>query len=518
MSNNSLTEKTEWWALEAHHKTLTHVKIADLFAQNHDRFSKFSRSLDGILLDYSKTCITDETLSLLIDLAQSCALEDWRDKMFSGAALNNSENRAVLHPALRGSARDDLEVDGENVNAFVAGTLSQIKALSEKMCRNKTFTDIVNIGVGGSDIGPHMVCKALLDSADGPRMHFVSNIDGTHLQQTLDQLDPQSTLFIISSKTFTTLETMVNAQSAKNWLGELPLSEHLIAVTENEHGAEKFGVSSEHIIPMRNWIGGRFSLWSGIGFSIALSIGYDGFEQLLAGAHAIDRHFQTAPLAKNIPVLMALIGIWHRNFCGYDAHAIIPYAQNLDLFPSFVQQLEMESNGKSVDRDGKYIDYQTSPIIFGGTGTDSQHAFFQMFHQGTTIIPCDLIVPVHANHDLHAHHAHIIANAVAQSEALMRGRQDENAPHKNFEGNRPSNMIVLSNLDPYHLGMLIALYEHKIFVEGIIWNINSYDQWGVELGKNIAQNISQVIENERNIKKESASVEGVLSYIMSMRP
>lgn len=514
MSNKPLTKKPEWSALNAHHAELSKHSIASLFEDDSKRFLNFSAGLDGLLFDYSKNLITDETIKRLTNLANACDLDDWKEKMFSGDAINNSEERAVLHTALRGSVSDDIEIDGENVSAFVAKTLTQIKSLSYKIRNDKMFTDIVNIGVGGSDIGPHMVCEAMAPFADGPRVHFISNVDGAHLSRTLDQLTPEKTLFIVSSKSFTTLETIVNAKSAKAWLGALPTHEHLIAITENEEEAVNFGVASQHVIPMRSWIGGRYSLWSGIGVSIALSIGYEGFEKLLSGAHSMDQHFKAAPVENNIPVLMALIGIWHRNFCDYDAQAIIPYAQNLNHFPAYIQQIDMESNGKSVDRDGNRIDYQTSPVVFGGTGTDSQHAFFQMFHQGTTVVPCDLIVPASSTHDLDEHHDHIIANAVAQGEALMRGDQSSDEPHKYFEGNRPSSTLVIQTLDPYHLGMVLALYEHKIFTQGVIWNLNSFDQWGVELGKKMAKNISQSTDKKENIKEPPSSTRGLLDYIL----
>lgn len=483
MSNNSRTEMPSWKALEAHHDALKGTRIADLFAQNPARFSEFSAQHEGLLFDYSKTLSTSETLENLIALAKACDLEGWRDKLFSGEKINNSEDRAALHTLLRTPVDQIEEADHKS---FIAGVLDQIKTISTQL-RESNITDVINIGIGGSDIGPHMACEALIPFADGPRTHFVSNIDGAHLQQTLAGLKPENTVFIISSKTFTTLETLTNARSALAWAGD---TSRFYAVTTNAEEAQKFGIEQERILPLKDWIGGRYSVWSAIGLSLALQIGFESFERFLAGAHSIDQHFKTAPLDKNIPVLMALIGIWHRNFCDYDALAILPYAENLNRFPRYIAQLDMESNGKSMDREGRPVDYKTSPVVFGEAGTDGQHAFFQLLHQGTEIIPCDFVIIAQLERIVGEHHNWLLANAIAQTETLMHGNHGESAPpHQTFPGNRPSTSLVLDRLDPYHLGMLMALYEHKIFVQGALWNINSFDQWGVELGKKIAKNV-----------------------------
>lgn len=521
MSNKPLTKKPEWAALNKHHAKLSKQRIGDLFAEDAQRFSNFSEQLDGLLFDYSKTLVTTETMDHLTALAKACGVEEWRDKMFAGEKVNTTENRAVLHMALRGSTAQDLEIDGENVAGFAAQSLELIKTVSTRIRTEKTFTDVVNIGIGGSDLGPHMVCDALKPFADGPRVHFVSNIDGAHLAQALQDLDPKTTLFIIASKTFTTLETLTNAESAKDWmrnaLGEANTANHFMAITENEDGAKAFGIKAENILPLREWIGGRYSLWSTIGVTIAIQTGYEKFEQLLAGAHSMDRHFESAPLAENIPVIMAMIGVWHRNFCGYGAQAILPYAQNLHKFPGYLQQIDMESSGKSVDLDGKPVTYETGPVIFGEPGTDNQHAFFQLLHQGTGVVPCDFIMALQPEHDLDHHHIALLANAVAQSEALMSGNGAPENAHQKFEGNRPACSIVLNRLDPYHLGMLLALYEHKIFVQGVIWTINSFDQWGVELGKNLAREIIQAFDNKEKIDKIPSGSKPLLDYILRHR-
>lgn len=508
---NNLTSSPEWKALEERHAAVSGDTISDLFSAPRTRFEGFSASAGRVLFDYSKTLIDEETRRLLLKLARSRNIESWRDKMFSGAPINNSENRAVLHTALRQSTPRDLEIEGEPVATFVEETLRRIKQISARI-RASNITDIVNIGIGGSDLGPHMVYEALAPFADGPRVHFISNVDGAHLSQTLGGLDPATTLFVIASKTFTTLETMTNTNTAKAWLGAEKTGEQFIAVTGNESAAQGFGISEDNILPLRDWVGGRYSLWSAIGLSNAIALGYDNFEKLLDGAHAADQHFQSTPLESNIPVLMALVGIWHRNFCGYDALAILPYAQNLHRFPRYIQQLDMESNGKSVDRDGHDVDYQTSPVVFGEPGTNGQHAFFQMLHQGSMVVPCDFIIVRRPEHDLAKHHKHLLSNALAQSEALMNGNGPAEAPYKKFDGNRPSISVVLDRLDPYNLGMLLALYEHKIFVQGAIWNLNSFDQWGVELGKKIAKNITQAIDSKENKGASTPLLDYILGH------
>ncbi|MCB1531819.1 MAG: glucose-6-phosphate isomerase [Alphaproteobacteria bacterium] len=514
MSSKPLTDRPEWAALQSHYAALSQTPLKDLYAQDDNRFTAMSGSVDGLLFDYSKTLMSDETISLLVDLAKACDLEGQRSAMTSGALLNTTENRAALHMALRGSIAADVVTEGQNVNALVSENLEHMRTLSEKIRVNKTITDIVHIGIGGSDLGPRMTYKALSAHHNGPRVHFVSNIDGAHLSQTLAALTPKNTLFIVASKTFTSLETIKNARSAKDWLGGLPVADHFIAVTGNAQGAENFGITPDNILPVYDWVGGRFSVWSGIGLCLSVSLGHDAFEQFLAGAHSMDQHFLSAPFEKNLPVIMALLGIWHRNFCGYEALAVVPYAQNLKDFPAYIQQLDMESNGKSVTRGGREVDYHTAPLILSGIGTDSQHAFFQLLHQGSTIVPCDFIIAANPDVPLSDHHDDLIANVIAQSEALLLGDENNAASHENFEGNRPSSTIVLQRLDPYHLGMLMALYEHKIFVQGIIWDVNSFDQWGVELGKKIAKNTRQALENKDELKTVSTVSKGLLNYIL----
>lgn len=508
MSNST----PEWKALETHHSALNQTRIDALFGEDAARFDGFHLELDGLLFDYSKNLVATETIEHLIALAKTTNVESGRDKMFSGAPINITENRSVLHAALRGSIENDLEVDGENITQFVSETLEQIKKTSETIRSENKFTDVVNIGIGGSDLGPHMAHDALTPYADGPKVHFVSNIDGAHISQTLKNLNPETTLFVIASKTFTTLETMSNAEEAKAWINR-STEEHFLAVTANTEAAASFGISEENILPLRDWIGGRYSVWSAIGLPVALSIGFENFKAFLDGAHKADEHFKSADLKNNIPVIMALLSIWHRNICDYDAQAILPYAQNLERFPRYIQQLEMESNGKSVSSDGDTLNYNTSPVIFGEPGTNSQHAFFQLLHQGTEIIPCDFIVAAKAKHDLKDHQTKLVANALAQSEALMKGKANTAKPHQNFEGNRPSSTFVLPELSPYYLGMLMALYEHKVFVQGLIWNINSFDQWGVELGKELAKNLIDKLSGDNDTTSHDSSTEGLLKHI-----
>ncbi len=514
MSNNKKTQS--WAALKEHQKTLSTLHMRDAFDDNPKRFDEFHIALDGMLFDYSKHRITGETQELLMTLARSCALERYRDDMFAGEAINTSENRTVLHTALRGSAQPRLEIDGENIDSFVNQTLKRIESLSDKVRGHDKITDIISIGIGGSDIGPRMVCDALADNASGPHMHFISNVDGGPLSALLDQLKPEHTLFLIASKNFGTVETNTNAETAKAWLmdtlSEKAWPEHFIAITQNSEAAKAFGISDYNTLPMREWIGGRYSLWSAIGLPIAISFGFREFKALLSGAQAMDEHFKTAPLEKNIPVLMGMLGIWYRNFFGFTAQAILPYAQALESLPAYVQQLDMESNGKHVTRDGKMIEHATSPIVFGGQGTNAQHAFFQHLHQGTDIIPADFIAVINHEHGLDNHHTTLLANALAQAQALMQGNGDGETPHQDFPGNRPSSMIMLDQLDAYHLGMLLALYEHKAVVQGCIWDINSFDQWGVELGKKLAQNITDALETKAVLEADS-STQNLIKHI-----
>ena len=504
---NNPTAKTigkAWENLERHYASIKDTHIANLFEGDKQRFEKFHIECDGLLLDYSKNLITEETLQQLITLAETTDIEHFRDDMFAGARLNITENRATLHTALRGGADDKLNIDGEDVNTFVNNTLEAIKNLSDSIRNDNATTDIIHLGIGGSILGSEMVCTALRQHASGPDIHFIANIDPVPLKNLLERLDPQKTKVIIASKTFTTLETIKNAATIKSWLND---TARLIAITENKEKAKDFGVSKTNILPMRSWIGGRFSLWSSIGLPIALAVGFEQFKALLAGAQTMDQHFKNAPLDKNIPVILALLGIWYRNICDFEAHAIIPYAQDLEKLPAFIQQLDMESNGKAAA-------YKTGPVIFGDTGTNSQHAFFQLLHQSHTIIPVDFIAfsASATDGDFKEHQEILLSSALAQSQALMQGRSNPEEPHKHFDGNRPSNTLLLRTLDPYHLGMLIALYEHKIIIQGCIWGINSFDQWGVELGKHLAENIRQSLVSGDYIAQDSSTA-GLLQHI-----
>ena len=503
--SNDLRQIPAWVDLEEHAKESPERHIRDLFSVSPQRFDIFHLEHNGILFDYSRQNVTEQTLSLLMDLARQRGLEDWRDQMFSGEKINTTENRAVLHTALRCPATDHIEVDGENVMPFVEQIRQHMKAFSNDIHSGKTtgstgkkIKHIVNIGIGGSDLGPYMACEALKPwQKNDIESYFVSNVDGTHISEVLKVVDPETTLFLVASKTFTTQETMTNAMTAKKWLvnalgKEEAVAYHFAAMSTNTQAVQDFGIDENRMFPFESWVGGRFSLWSAIGLSIALSVGYDHFESLLEGAHAMDIHFQTAPLEENIPVLLGLLGIWNRNFLGYNALAILPYDQYLHRFPAFLQQLDMESNGKYLTRDGKPVNYDTGPVIFGEPGTNGQHAFFQLLHQGANIIPCDFIAPKVTQNPTGDHHKLLLANMVAQAEAMMTGRTLEEAQgdqQRVFEGNRPSNILLFDEISPYHLGQLTALYEHKVFVQGIIWGINSFDQFGVELGKEMANRI-----------------------------
>ncbi len=500
MSNNPQTTAA-WKKLEQLAKQAPDAR--SLFEADAKRAAHWTHECGGMSIDFSKNALDDTILSALVNLAKEQSLESWREKMFNGEAINSTENRAVLHTALRRPASDQLTVHGENVISYVHDVLARMKSFTQavhsgawKGYTGKRIDTIVNIGIGGSDLGPYMVCEALKAfTQKGITIHFVSNVDGTHLAQTLPHCNPETTLFLVASKTFTTQETMTNARSARQWLldnakEESAIAKHFVALSTNEKAVVTFGIAADNMFPFKGWVGGRYSLWSAIGLSIALAVGFDNFEKLLAGAHEMDVHFREAPLEKNLPVLMALMGIWQRNFLKRSSHAVLPYDQSLHRFPAFLQQLDMESNGKRVDRDNNPITaYETGPVVFGEPGTNGQHAFYQLIHQGTDVIPCDFIGVRTSNYPLGNHHALLMTNMLAQSRALMQGRTLEEAggnPHRVFSGNRPSTTIVLEALDPYHLGMLIALYEHKVFVQGIIWNINSFDQFGVELGKEMA--------------------------------
>ncbi|MDR3518362.1 MAG: glucose-6-phosphate isomerase [Azospirillaceae bacterium] len=515
-----LTASPAWIALSRHAESLRDTTLRDLFDRDPQRFDRFSLTAGPILLDYAKNRITEETRSLLLALARQQDVEGWRDRMYAGEAINITENRAVLHIALRNRSQRPIRVGGHDVMPDVNAVLARMRAFCDQVrsgawtgWQGAPITDIVNIGIGGSDLGPAMVTQALTPFAH-PRLrsHFVSNVDGTQLAETLKRCDPATTLFIVASKTFTTQETLTNAQSARAWFlaaagDERHIARHFVAVSTNEPAVRAFGIDPAAMFGFWEWVGGRYSLWSAIGLPIMLAIGPDSFDTLLAGAHEMDEHFRTAPIEANMPVLLGLVGVWNINFLGSVAHAVLPYDQYLARLAAYLQQADMESNGKSVDRQGLPVDYQTGPILFGEPGTNGQHAFYQLIHQGTLAIPCDFLAPVSTYNPLGDHHRILLSNFLAQTEALMRGKTEAEAraelvaqglsgaaldalvPHKMFPGNRPTNSFLFQTLDPRTLGALLALYEHKIFVQGIIWNINSFDQWGVELGKQLAKAI-----------------------------
>lgn len=515
--SSSLTASAAWAALSAHRDALSAVTLRQLFADDPQRASRYSLDAAGLHLDYSKNRITDGTLGLLLDLAAQQDLPGWRARLLGGAVVNNTEGRAALHTALRAGPDAVSMTGGVDVGPAVQAVLQRMAAFAIAVrdgawtgWRGGAITDVVNIGIGGSDLGPAMAAQAL-----GPylhpeiALHFVSNVDGTHLGETLEWLDPETTLFVIASKTFTTQETLANAHSARRWFleggaTEADIARHFVAVSTNGAEVAKFGIDTANMFGFWDWVGGRYSLWSAIGLSLMIGIGPERFTELLAGARAMDQHFAAAPLAANMPVILGLLGVWNGNFLGARAHAVLPYDQSLARFPAYLQQLDMESNGKSVDRDGRPVDYQTGPVIFGEPGTNGQHAFYQLIHQGTHLIPCDFIAPVKSHYPLGDHHRLLLSNVLAQSKALMLGRTAEEvgaemtaagkspddiarlAPHRVFPGDRPSNTILFDKLNPATLGALVALYEHKVFVQSVIWNINPFDQWGVELGKQLA--------------------------------
>ena len=509
--------------LVEHRDRLAATSMREQFETNPARFDEMSVQLGDLVFDYSKNHIDDAALSDLLKLAEHAELADKRQAMFSGQKINTTENRAVLHTALRNRSGESVLVDGEDVIPEVDAELTRMEAFSE-MVRNgsykpsgKPITDVVNIGIGGSDLGPKMVVEALSPYADGPKCHFVSNVDGADLADTLEHLNAETTLFIVASKTFTTRETMTNAHSARKWVAAAvgdKVGEHFCALSTNLEETGKFGISDERTFGFWDWVGGRYSVWSAIGLSVMLAIGADRFDEFLDGALTADQHFQSAEFSGNIPVLMALLGVWHRNICGFAAHALLPYENRLASLPRWLQQLDMESNGKSVMLDGVSVSIDTGPIIFGEPGTNGQHAFYQLIHQGTEIIPCDFLVAAIGHEpELNEHHKILLANCLAQSEALMRGRtlkEAEGNPHRVFEGNRPSNTLLYRKLDPKTLGMLMAMYEHKIFVQGVLWNINSFDQWGVELGKELAGGIEKIMDADDNTGANNASTKGLL--------
>ncbi|MFK7839805.1 MAG: glucose-6-phosphate isomerase [Bdellovibrionales bacterium] len=518
MSSDSVTQLPEWQALVDHADNIKDVSILSLFKKSEDRFDSFHTSFDGVFFDYSKHHASHETMALLFDLAKAREVETWRDRMFDGDTINVSEKRAALHTALRGSVAKSLMVDGENISQFVSDTLLSIQSITDNIRNNEAITDVVNIGVGGSDLGAHFVCDALTDHHTGPRVHFLANIDGYGVSQLLKQIKPENTVFIVSSKSFGTLETMTNARTVRAWFSkeynESAIKDHFYAITNNIEAAADFGILEDHILPLRDWIGGRFSVWSAIGLPIAIALGFEGFQSFLDGAHAMDMHFKDAPIDNNIPMIMALLGVWYNNFEGHHTHCILPYTRNLRRFTAYIQQLDMESNGKSVTRDGHNVDYATGPAIFGEPGTNAQHAFFQLLHQGTHIVPADFIAFITPNHSLDQHHYNLLGNVLAQSQAFVHGSVNEEEPHRHFTGSRPSSTLLLDRLDAYHLGMLMALYEHKIFVQGIIWNLNSFDQWGVELGKKLAEPLTQSLAEGVVPETLGASTSALMEHIL----
>ena len=539
---SSLIDLTTWKELANHFSKISTVKMRTLFNEDARRFEKFSLTYDDILFDYSKNHITEETIDLLIALVECLDLRVWIERMFSGEKINFTENRAVLHTALRNRSDAPVMVDGKDVMPLVRHELGKMRRLADEIrggewrgYTGKPISDIVNIGIGGSDLGPVMATEALRPYwKKDLQVHFVSNVDGTHLAETLKKVNPETVLFCVASKTFTTLETITNAQSARDWLvaahGDTAcIPRHFVALSTNAQAVADFGIDIRNMFEFWDWVGGRYSLWSTIGMPVALVIGMDNFEELLAGAHDIDKHFRETPFRRNIPVIMGLLGIWYNNFFGAASHAILPYDQYLHRFAAYFQQADMESNGKSITRAGRSVDYTTGPVIWGEPGTNGQHAFYQLIHQGTRLIPADFLAPAISQNPLGEHHRILLANFFAQTEALMKGKTAEEArqelensgadektiqrllPHKIFDGNRPTNSLLFRKLTPRTLGQLIALYEHKIFVQGIIWNINSFDQWGVELGKQLAQRILPELQGDAPVVTHDSSTNGLIN-------
>ena len=545
----SPTQTAAWQALKEERRAWNTLHLRELFAKDKKRFERFSLQLDDLLLDYSKNLIRPRTLKLLLKLAQETGVEALRDAMFSGEPINLTEGRAVLHTALRNRSERPVMVDGQDVMPEVREVLARMRAFADKVrtgkwkgYSGKPISDVVNIGIGGSDLGPAMACLALKPYGGNLRAHFVSNVDPSHLVDTLEDLDPATTLFIVASKTFTTQETLLNAQAARAWFldhakDEKAVAKHFVAVSTHSEAVKAFGIDPANMFGFWDWVGGRYSLWSAIGLPIALYVGMDEFEELLAGAHDMDEHFRTAPMAENMPVLIALLGLWYNNFWDAQSYAVLPYEQRLSRFPAYLQQLDMESNGKGVMRDGKPVKVSSGPVLFGEPGTNGQHAFYQLIHQGTKLIPCDFLAAAESHNDLigqhGGQHAVLLSNFLAQSEALMRGKTAAEVatelaasgmgkreikallPHKVFPGNRPSNTLLYRKLTPRTLGRLIALYEHKVFVQGAIWNINSYDQWGVELGKQLARAILPELTGGKATSKHDASTDALISRLQT---
>lgn len=544
-----ITDSPAWRSLQRHYTTMASRHMRQLFAEDDRRFDRFHLQLNDILFDYSKNIIDSTTMELLCNLAKQADLADWRDQMFSGNKINHTEQRSVLHVALRDLTDHHFYAGGENISAKVSEGIDRMQQISDAIrsrrwlgAANQPITDIVNIGIGGSDLGPKMVTEALRPYAvHDLHNHFVSNLDENHIHDTLEDLKPETTLFIISSKSFSTTETLVNGQTAREWFLRIvpdatQMRKHFLAVTANKTAAIDFGIHPDNILEIRDWVGGRYSLWSAIGLPIAIAIGMDNFRSLLQGAYEADQHFLNTPFESNIPVIMALLGIWYGNFFGSTNHAILPYDEHMKSFPAYLQQADMESNGKTVDRQGHRTNYSTGPVIFGEIGIKGQHAFYQLFHQGSQLIPADFLAPVTDLKCIARHHRALMANVFAQTEALMRGRThdevllemqeqgltkeqiDRLLPYRIFDGNRPSNTFLFQTLDPKTLGSLIALYEHKIFVQGVIWNLNSFDQWGVELGKKLAKDILHELQDTTPVQNHDSSTNGLINYYKKHRP
>jgi len=541
------TSTNAYQYLADHFISINEKTLKQLFAQDGERFKKFSILFEDILIDFSKNRIDDTTMALLIQLAKECKLDEAIKAMYNGEVINQTEGRPVLHIALRNQSNHPILVDGKDVMPDVNAVLAKMEKFSNSIISEewkgytgKAITDIVNIGIGGSDLGPVMVTEALKAYKTRLNLHFVSNIDGTHLAEALKAVDPETTLFLVASKTFTTQETMTNAHSAREWFLKsgaetADIAKHFAALSTNAKDVSAFGIDTDNMFEFWDWVGGRYSLWSAIGLSISLGIGFDNFKQLLAGAHASDQHFENTPFEQNVPVILGLLGVWYINFFGAETHAILPYDQYLHRFAAYFQQGDMESNGKHVDRNGKAVDYETGPVIWGEPGTNGQHAFYQLIHQGTRLIPCDFIAPAQSLNPLGDHHPILLSNFFAQTEALMNGKSEEEvvaelekagktvseiselAPFKVFDGNRPTNSILLKKVTPFSLGSLIALYEHKIFVQGIIWNIFSFDQWGVELGKQLAQKIQPELKDDQAVDSHDSSTNGLINQYKNWR-
>ncbi|WMC07022.1 glucose-6-phosphate isomerase [Elizabethkingia anophelis] len=542
MSLNTINPtETKAWAQLKEHFAETDFDLKQLFSEDKSRFSEFSIQKDNLLFDFSKNLVDKKAFQLLLALAEECHLKDSIEKMFTGDLINQTENRAVLHTALRNFGEEKIVVNGKSIDEDVQRVLNQMKIFSEKIISGehkgfsgKEITDVVNIGIGGSDLGPVMVCSALKNYKTRLNTHFVSNVDGNHIAEVVKNLNPETTLFIIASKTFTTQETMTNALSAKEWFlkagKEEDVAKHFVALSTNIEAVKNFGIAEENIFEFWDWVGGRYSLWSAIGLSIVLAVGYDNFEKLLRGAQDTDKHFRNTEFKNNIPVLMGVLGVWYRNFFDASSYAILPYSQYLDRFAAYLQQGDMESNGKSVDRNGEFVDYETGPIIWGEPGTNGQHAFYQLIHQGTELIPADFIAYAKANNNLSDHQDKLMSNFFAQTEALAFGKTKEQVitelkasgkneeeiafltNFKTFTGNTPTNSFIFEELTPFTLGQLIAFYEHKIFVQGVIWNIFSFDQWGVELGKALANKILPELENTAEITSHDSSTNGLINF------